>query len=41
MIGKFDQYYNQLEKCFSILNNQALDDLKGMTLFIDMLTIIR
>jgi hypothetical protein len=41
MFGKFDDYYIQLKQCFSVLNNQALDDLKGMNIFIDMLAIIR
>lgn len=39
--GKFQDYYQQLKDCFSVLNNQALDDLQGMSLFVDMLTIIR
>lgn len=39
--GKFQDYYQQLADCFSVLNGQALDDLQGMSLFTDMLTIIR
>jgi aarF domain-containing kinase len=41
IVGKFDGYYKQLMDCFSVINNQALDDLKGMNLFVDMLAIIR
>lgn len=39
--GKFESYHKQLTDLFSVLNNQALDDLQGMHIFIDMLTIIR
>lgn len=41
MEGRFESYYKQLLKCFSILNNQALADLKGINLFGEMLQIIR
>ncbi len=39
--GKFQDYYQQLVNCFSILNNQALADLQGINLFGEMLQIIR
>lgn len=41
LMGKFESYYNQLAECFSVLNNQALDDLQGMDIFVEMLNIIR
>jgi len=39
--GTFEKYHKQLTDLFSVINNQGLDNLQGMDLFIDMLTIIR
>jgi aarF domain-containing kinase len=41
IVGKFDNYFNQLKECFSVLNTQTLHDVQGMHVFVDMLTIIR
>ena len=41
MEGKYQDYYSQLQKCFSILNQDSLEDLEGMSIFVDMLGIIR
>ena len=41
MEGSFQNYYKQLLNCFSVLNNQALADLRGINLFGEMLQIIR
>lgn len=41
LVGKFDDYFNQLKECFSVLNTQSLQDVQGMNVFVDMLTIIR
>ena len=38
---RFQDYYQQLIDCFSVLDGQELDDLKGIELFREMLSIIR
>lgn len=39
--GNFQDYYRQLQNCFSILNNEELEDVEGINIFVDMLQIIR
>ena len=39
--GTFLDYYRQLEQCFSILNQETLEAVEGINIFVDMLTIIR
>jgi len=41
MEGKFQSYYDQLVKCFRLMDEQNLEDVEGINIFVEMLTIIR